>query len=116
MIPTITRSVPQHSGQTVSSNAQARLRRYAQESPWLPFGFTGGIVWGSLGLVASAVALGAPIRTAAYAFLGTAVLDLSVVQSLAIAGVMILFFVLPLFFPKVRAWLWGERKPSAETS
>ncbi len=53
-----------------------------------------------------AVTLAAPIRAAPYAFLGTAVLDLTGTQSLAIAGVLLLVFVLPLFIPKVREWVW----------
>ena len=56
----------------------------------------------------AAVALAAPVRAAPYAFLGTAVLDLTGVQSLAIAGVMLVVFVLPLLSPKVRGWLWGR--------
>ena len=80
-----------------------------------PAHLAAGLVGLNAGQFALAVALAAPIRTAPYAFLGTAVLDLSVVESLSIAGVMILFFLLPLFFPKVRAWLWGERNSSTET-
>jgi len=64
---------------------------------------------GTIGLdarrFAVAVALAAPIRTIPFAFLGTAVLDLTVAQSLAIAGVLLLVFVLPLFSPRVRDWV-----------
>ena len=56
---------------------------------------------------AVAVALAAPIRTAPYAVLGTAVLDWSPARSLAIAGGLIAVFVLPLLSPTVRRWLWG---------
>ena len=56
---------------------------------------------------AAVVALASPIRTAPYAFLGTAVLDLSRTQSLVIAGVLLLVFVLPLSIPRVREWVWG---------
>jgi uncharacterized membrane protein YdjX (TVP38/TMEM64 family) len=54
-----------------------------------------------------AVTLAAPIRAAPYAFLGTAVLDLSAAQSLAIAGILLAVFALPLLSPKVRGWMWG---------
>ncbi len=68
---------------------------------------------GTIGLggrrFAVAVALAAPIRTIPFAFLGTAVLDLTVAQSLAIAGVLLLVFVLPLLSPRVRDWVRGGR-------
>ncbi len=56
---------------------------------------------------AIAVTLAAPIRATPYAFLGTAVLDLTLAQSLAIAGILVVVFVLPLSVPKVREWVWG---------
>jgi uncharacterized membrane protein YdjX (TVP38/TMEM64 family) len=76
-----------------------------------PTHLAAGLVGLSGGQFAATVALAAPIRTAPYAFLGTAVLDLSTAQSLAIAGVLVLAFVLPLFNPKVRGWIWGGREP-----
>jgi uncharacterized membrane protein YdjX (TVP38/TMEM64 family) len=73
---------------------------------------------GTIGLdarqFAAAVALAAPIRTIPYAFMGTAVLDLTVAQSLAIAGVLLLVFVLPLLSPRVRGWVWGGRGARAQ--
>jgi len=70
---------------------------------------------GTIGLdarqFAVAVALAAPIRTIPFAFLGTAVLDLTIAQSLGIAGVLLLVFVLPLFIPRFRAWIFGGREP-----
>ncbi len=77
-----------------------------------PAHLAAGLVGLSAGPFAVAVMLAAPIRSAPYAFLGTAVLDLTLAQSLAIAGVLLLVFVLPLSIPKVRAWLWVERKPT----
>lgn len=79
-----------------------------------PAHLAAGLVGMSAGPFAVAVTLAAPIRTAPYALLGTAVLDLTGAQSLAIAGVLLLVFVLPLFIPKVRAWVWGGRD-SADT-
>ena len=58
---------------------------------------------------ATAVALAAPIRTAPYAILGTAVLDLTGRQSLAITAILLLLFVVPLLNPRVRAWVLGDR-------
>ena len=72
-----------------------------------PAHLAAGLVGLSAGQFAIAVTLAAPIRTAPYAFLGTAVLDLTGTQSLAIAGMLLLVFVLPLFIPKVREWVWG---------
>lgn len=59
-----------------------------------------------------AVALAAPIRAAPYALLGTAVLDMTRTQSLIITGILIMVFVLPLFIPQVREWVWGNGKRS----
>ena len=64
--------------------------------------------------VGDAVALAAPIRTAPYVFLGTAILDLTAVQSLAIAGAMMVVFVVPLLSPKVRGWMWGNENVNEE--
>ena len=72
-----------------------------------PAHLAAGLVGLNTASFAIAVALAAPIRTAPYAFLGTAVLDLTLTQSLAIAGVLLLVFVVPLFIPSVRAWVWG---------
>ncbi len=55
------------------------------------------------------VAVASPIRAVPYAFLGTAVLDLTISQSLGITGVLLVLFVVPLFIPKVREWVWGGR-------
>ncbi len=74
-----------------------------------PAHLAAGLVGLSAGPFAVAVTLAAPIRTAPYAFLGTAVMDLTGTQSLAIAGALLLAFVLPLLSPKVRGWVWGER-------
>ena len=72
-----------------------------------PAHLAAGLVGLSAGQFAAAVALAAPIRTAPYVFLGAAVLDLTGAQSLAIAAVMLVVFVLPLLSPKVRDWMWG---------
>jgi uncharacterized membrane protein YdjX (TVP38/TMEM64 family) len=78
-----------------------------------PAHLAAGLVGLSAGQFAAAVALAAPIRTAPYAFLGTAVLDLTAAQSLAIAGIMLVVFILPLLSPKVRGWMWGGREPNS---
>jgi uncharacterized membrane protein YdjX (TVP38/TMEM64 family) len=70
-----------------------------------PAHLAAGLVDLSVGQFALAVVLAAPIRTAPYVFLGTAILDLTLRQSLMIAGVLLLLFVLPLFVPRVRHWL-----------
>lgn len=70
-----------------------------------PAHLASGLVGLNAAQFAVAVALAAPIRAAPYAFLGTAVVDLTAVQSLAIAGILLLVFVLPLLHPKVRAWV-----------
>ena len=72
-----------------------------------PAHLAAGLVGLGAGQFTIAVALAAPIRTAPYVFLGTAVLDLTLAQSLIIAAVMLVLFVLPLLFPKVRGWMWG---------
>jgi uncharacterized membrane protein YdjX (TVP38/TMEM64 family) len=54
-----------------------------------------------------AVALAAPIRAAAYAVLGTAVLSLSLAQSVAIGAGLVGVFVLPLLIPSIRGWVFG---------
>ena len=59
---------------------------------------------------AAAVALAAPIRTLPYVLLGTAVLDLSLQQSLMIGVLLLALFVLPLFSSTVRQWLWGAKE------
>ena len=79
-----------------------------------PSHLAAGLVGLNAGQFTMAVVLAAPIRTAPYAFLGTAVLDLTAAQSLAIAGVVLLVFVLPLLSPKVRSWMWGAREPSEQ--
>jgi uncharacterized membrane protein YdjX (TVP38/TMEM64 family) len=58
---------------------------------------------------AVAVALAAPMRAIPYAFPGTAVQDLTVAQSLAIAGVLLLLLLLPLLSRRVRGWVRGGR-------
>ena len=71
-----------------------------------PAHLAAGLVGLSAGQFAVTVGLAAPIRAAPYAFLGTAILDLTAVESLLIAAAMLVFFVLPLLSPKVRIWLW----------
>ena len=54
---------------------------------------------------AVAITLAAPLRSAAYAFLGSAALDMSTMQSLTMA--MIAVFLLALFSLRVRNWILG---------
>ncbi len=72
-----------------------------------PAHLAAGLVGLTAAQFAAAVALAVPIRTVPYVFLGTAVLDLTWVQALAIAAVMLVVFALPLCSPKFRAWMWG---------
>lgn len=55
-----------------------------------------------------AVALAAPVRAVPFIFLGTAALDLTVAQSLMIAGGLLVLFAAPLLHPAVRQWLWPQ--------
>ncbi len=82
-----------------------------------PVHLAAGIVGIRAGQFALAIALAAPIRAAPYAFLGTAVLDLSLAQSLGIGGILVALFILPLFIPRVREWMWGARSemPDSES-
>lgn len=82
----------------------------------LAFGVTGAILWGCLGLVVSALVLyylarqlGADWAERRFGEQYTAVLDLTVAQSLAIAGALLVVFVLPLLSPRVRDWVRGGR-------
>ena len=80
-----------------------------------PAHLAAGLVGLSTGPFALAVVLAAPIRSAPYAFLGTAVLDLTLTQSLVISVILIMVFVLPLLSPKVREWVFGVQKTKEET-
>ncbi|MEM8769148.1 MAG: VTT domain-containing protein, partial [Pseudomonadota bacterium] len=79
-----------------------------------PAHLAAGLVGLNAAHFAAVVAAAAPIRAAPYAFLGTAVLDLTGMQSLLIAGALLLVFVLPLLIPQVRQWLWGVSASDAE--
>ncbi|MEM1434332.1 MAG: VTT domain-containing protein [Pseudomonadota bacterium] len=81
-----------------------------------PAHLAAGLVGLNAGQFALAVTLAAPIRTAPYAFLGTAVLDLTGTQSLALGGVLLLLFVVPLLFPRVRAWVWGSGRGGPDST
>lgn len=72
-----------------------------------PAHLAAGLVGLKAGQFTAAVALASPFRAAPYAFLGTAVLDLTGTQSLAITAVLLVVFVVPLLIPSVRAWVWG---------
>ena len=80
-----------------------------------PAHLAAGLVGLSTGPFALAIVLAAPIRSAPYAFLGTAVLDLTLTQSLIISVILIMVFVLPLLSPKVREWVFGVQKTKEET-
>ena len=73
-----------------------------------PIHLAAGLVGLGVGRFALAVVLAAPIRTAPYAILGTAILDMSLEQSLWIAAAMAVLFFVPLVFPSVRAWIFGR--------
>ncbi len=72
-----------------------------------PSHLAAGLVSLNIGSFALAVALAAPLRAAPFAALGTAVLDLTGAQSLALAGVLAALILLPLLSPRVRAWIRG---------
>lgn len=75
-----------------------------------PAHLVGGLVGMKVTHFLLAVALAAPIRTAPFVILGTAVLDLSGTQALAVTAVLLLVvFVVPLLSPKVREWVWGAK-------
>ncbi len=70
-----------------------------------PAHLAAGLVDLKLRHFAAAVSLAAPIRAAPYALLGTAVLDMTLEQSLLIGGGLLLVFFVPLFIPQVRLWV-----------
>ena len=72
-----------------------------------PAHLAGGLVGMSANHFAVAITLAAPLRATPYAFLGTAALDMSAMQSLTIAVAMIAAFLLPLLSPRVRNWIMG---------
>ena len=65
----------------------------------------GGLVGLSATYFAVALNLAAPFEAAPCAFLGTAALDMSAMQSLTIAMAMISVFLLPLRNMRVRNWI-----------
>ncbi|MEQ9450204.1 MAG: VTT domain-containing protein [Pseudomonadales bacterium] len=81
-----------------------------------PAHLAAGLVGLHAGQFAFAVTLAAPIRTAPYALLGTAVLDLTAAQSLVIAAATLVVFGLPLLSPKVREWMWGGEQGAGESA
>ncbi|MEM9744421.1 MAG: VTT domain-containing protein [Pseudomonadota bacterium] len=60
---------------------------------------------------AAAIAAACLIRSAPYAFLGTAILDMTVAQSLAIAAALAALLVVPLLYSRVRGWVLGTSIP-----
>ena len=78
--------------------------------PLTPTHLAAGLMGLNVVQFALAVALAAPIRAVPFVFLGTAILDLTLVQSLAIAVAMLIVFALPMLSPKVRGWVWGTHK------
>jgi uncharacterized membrane protein YdjX (TVP38/TMEM64 family) len=75
--------------------------------PLTPVNLAAGLVRFPVWEFTLAVALAAPIRAAAYSVLGTAILNLSLGDSLAIGAGLVGVFVLPLFIPSVRGWVFG---------
>jgi uncharacterized membrane protein YdjX (TVP38/TMEM64 family) len=73
-----------------------------------PAHLAAGLIGLGAGPFALSVALAAPLRAAPYAFLGTAILDLTTRQTLAITAALLLVFVAPLLHPRVREWVRGE--------
>ena len=70
-----------------------------------PAYLAGGLVGLSATYFAVAFNLAALLEAAPCAFLGTAALDMSAMQSLTIAMAMISVFLLPLRNPRVRNWI-----------
>lgn len=77
-----------------------------------PSHLAAGLVGLKPGQFIIAVALASPIRAVPFVFLGTAILDLTLVQSLLVAGVMLVTFILPLLHPGFRRWVWGDEAHS----
>jgi uncharacterized membrane protein YdjX (TVP38/TMEM64 family) len=75
--------------------------------PLTPVNLAAGLVGIPLWEFTLAVALAVPIRAAAYSILGTAVLSLSLSESVAIGVGLVAVFFLPLLIPSVRAWVFG---------
>jgi uncharacterized membrane protein YdjX (TVP38/TMEM64 family) len=75
--------------------------------PLTPLNLAAGLVRFPVWEFTLAVALAVPIRAAVYSILGTAVLNLSLFESVAIGAALVGVFVLPLLIPSVRAWVFG---------
>jgi uncharacterized membrane protein YdjX (TVP38/TMEM64 family) len=75
--------------------------------PLKPVNLAAGLVRLPVWEFTLAVALAVPIRAAAYSVLGTAILSLSLAESVAIGAGLVGVFVLPLFIPSVRGWVFG---------
>ncbi len=73
-----------------------------------PAHLAAGLVGMGVGPFLLAVLLASPLRTAPYAILGTAVLDMTRTQSLVIGGLLLLLIVVPLMIPSVRRWIVGK--------
>ena len=82
-----------------------------------PAHLAAGLAGLSPGGFATAVALSAPLRATPYAVLGTAVLDMTLAQSLWITAALLLVFALPLLIPSVRVWVWttGSAKENPDS-
>lgn len=75
--------------------------------PMTPVNLASGVVGLPVWEFTLAVALGTPIRAAVFSVLGTAVLSLSLVESIAIGVGLVSVFALPLLIPAVRGWVFG---------
>ena len=71
-----------------------------------PAHLAAGLIGLSFIQFAVTVALAAPIRALPYAVLGTAILDMTLAQSMVIAGILLAAFFVPMFIPRVREWVW----------
>lgn len=77
-----------------------------------PAHLAAGLVGITTASFATAVAVASPIRVAPFALLGTAILDLTIAQSLGIAAALVLLFAVPLLSARFRAWVWGSSSDS----
>ena len=72
-----------------------------------------GLVGLGVGRFAIAVALAAPVRATPFAYLGTAFLELSFLQTMALASGLLALFALPLLSSRLRSWLWPRKLEEA---
>jgi uncharacterized membrane protein YdjX (TVP38/TMEM64 family) len=99
------------------ANLGARIQRVGAGSifaisahpvgPLTPLNLAAGLVRFPVWEFTLAVALAVPIRAAVYSILGTAVLNLSLFESVALCVGLVGVFAIPLLITSVLAWVFG---------